>query len=302
MERQKAVLLAIAVLSIVAVIFISLVGRAGEMYQEDFVYEDYDEGEIGEAAEEAGGISFPPIRESFGLEKPVYQQVFDTAKQSDTTTEQKLIKTSYITLEVEAFYDASTSIKGIVSHYNGYVADTSEKDDDGRKYGYIIVRVPQQYFEDVIEEIKALGKVEEAKTAVKDVTEEYVDLQARLNNLKKQEERYLEILEVATTVEDILEVEIQLERIRGEIESYEGRLRYFDDVIDYATIQVNLREPREEKFEIGLIDALKDAVQGFFTALRAVIIFLGYFIPIFIIFGILAYIGRAGYKRFFEEK
>lgn len=301
MERQKAVYLTIAAFSVIAVVFISLVGITEEQYYDDFAYEDYDEREVVEVAEEAGGISGPVMRESFALDRPVYQRVFDTFKQTDTTVEQKLIKTSYITLEVEAFYEASTSIKGIVSHYNGYVADTSEKDDDGRKYGYIIARVPQQYFEDVIEEIKTLGKVEEAKTAVEDVTEEYVDLQARLNNLKKQEERYLEILEAAVTVEDILAVEVHLERIRGEIESYEGKLRYLDDVIDYATIQINLREPREDKFEIGLIDALKSAAHGFFTALRAVIIFFGYFIPVVIIFGIVVYIGRAGYRRFFEE-
>lgn len=294
MDRQKAVYLIIAVFSVVAVFFIFLVSPT-EKYEEDLVLEPgYDDVEIAEA----GGLSLP--RMSFGLKRSVYEGVFDASEPE--TVEQKLIKTSYITLEVENFYETSTSIKEIVSFYKGYVADTSERDDDGRKYGYIIVRVPQAYFEDITEEIKALGKVDEARTAVEDVTEEYVDLQARLNNLKKQEERYLEILEAATTVEDILSVETQLERIRGEIESYEGRLRYLDSLIDYATIQINIREPKDEAFDIGLIDAIKDAVQGFFTALRAVIIFLGYFIPVVIIFGVLAYIGRAGYRRFFEEK
>ena len=294
MDRQKAVYLTIAVFSVVAVFFIFLVSPTGK-YEEDLVFKPgYDDVEEAEAA----GLSLP--RMSFGLKRPAYEGTFDAPEPEPV--EQKLIKTSYITLEVEDFYETSTSIKEIVSFHKGYIADTSERDDDGRKYGYITARVPQQYFEDVTEEIKALGKVDEAKTAVEDVTEEYVDLQARLNNLKKQEERYLEILGAATTVEDILSVETQLERIRGEIESYEGRLQYLDSLIDYATLHITIREPKKETFDIGLIDAIKDAIQGFFTALRAVIIFLGYFIPVVIIFGILAYIGRACYRRFFKEK
>ena len=214
--------------------------------------------------------------------------------------EEKLIKSSVISLEVEVYDEAFTRIKEIVSLYRGYISESDERDSEDWKYGYIIIRVPREYFEETIEDLKTLGEVDVAKTTVLDVTEEYIDLEARLTNLKKQEERYLEVLAVAMTVDEILKVENQLERIRGDIESYEGKMRYLDDSIDYATIRVDMKEPHSEKFEIGLGDALKKALQGFFSALRAVIIFLGYVIPVVFVFGLLFLGGRAVHKRFFQ--
>ncbi|MBU7017462.1 MAG: DUF4349 domain-containing protein [Theionarchaea archaeon] len=221
-------------------------------------------------------------------------------KDTDVSVEEKLIKSSVIYLEVEIYDEVFTRIKEIVSLYKGYISESDERDSEGWKYGYIIIRVPREYFEAIIEDLKALGEVDVAKITVQDVTEEYVDLEARLTNLKKQEERYLEVLAVATTVDEILKVENQLERIRGDIESYEGKMRYLDDSIDYATIRVDMKEPETEKFEIGLGDALRRAFQAFFSALRAVIIFLGYLIPLVFVFGLLYMGGRVLHKRFFQ--
>ncbi|MBU7028268.1 MAG: DUF4349 domain-containing protein [Theionarchaea archaeon] len=286
MNRGTALPIGVVVISAILIVLMPFLDRGPA--EEDYVYVEEEE--------------FAPLEARFGLDKPLVEQWFYAFQQEgeEVTIEQKLIKSSLISLEVDSYQRTFTRIREIITVYNGYMSDSTEKDDDGRKYGYVIVRVPQIYFDDTIEEIKTLGNVEEVKTTVTDVTEEYVDLTARLNNLKKQEERYLEVLTKAVTVKEILDVENQLERIRGEIESYEGKIRYLDDSIDYATIQVNLREPKTEKMEIGLKDAFKRGGQGFFTALRAVIIFLGYAIPVVFICGLIALGGRAVYKRYFE--
>jgi hypothetical protein len=252
------------------------------------------------------GDTFSPEEEvvaRYAMERSFLSQWVQSYNQKDIDVlEEKLIKSSVISLEVETYDEAFTNIKEIVSLYRGYISESDERDAEGRKYGYTIIRVPREYFEETIEDIKTLGEVDVAKTTVQDVTEEYIDLEARLTNLKKQEERYLEVLAVATTVDEILKVENQLERIRGEIESYEGKMRYLDDSIDYATIRIDMKEPKIERFEIGLKDALKRALQAFFSALRAVIIFLGYVIPVVLVFGLLYVGGRAVHNRFFQTR
>ena len=105
-------------------------------------------------------------------------------------------------------------------------------------------------------------------TTGQDVTEEYVDVDARRRNLVRQEERLLTILDQAKTVEDILKVEGQLERVRGEIEALTGRLRYLDDQVELSTVDVELRErPRsvttvQMPDENGLIGRLSRAFTG----------------------------------------
>lgn len=290
MNRRLLVLGAIGFI-IVAVILIPFLDIP-EREQRDFVY-----------SEESSTFYDPDLEARFAMNAPLSTRWIYSFKEHDydVVIEQKLIKSSIMELEVEDYEEALTSIEGIVSSYNGYTSDIDERDDDGRKYGYVIIRVPREHFENAIEEIRSLGKVDVVKTTVKDVTEEYVDLEARLNNLKQQEERYLEILSMAETVDEILNVEVQLERIRGEIEGLQGKMQYLEDSIDYATIQVNLFEPRTEKLEIGLGNALRRAVQAFFSGLRAVIIFLGYIIPAVIVFGLLFLGGRSVYRRFFKE-
>ena len=296
MEHRKVTLLALTAGSIIIALFIPVLDTQSNdvvLYEEaprQAVYE------VEEIAEESGFA----LKTRFALERSPVDKWMSSFTGAGTSVEQKLIKSSHIYLEVEDYQEAYLRIKEVVLSHSGYIADTSEKDDEGRKYGYIVVRVPKEHFEDTTEEIKRLGEVEEARTTVEDVTEEYVDLEARLENLKKQEKRYQEILAAAVTVEEILKIEAELERIRGDIESYEGKIRYLNDSIEYSSIQVSLTEPGAEKIEIGLIDALKRAVQAFFSALRAVIIFLGYFLPVIVTCGVLYYVGRIAYRKYFQ--
>jgi hypothetical protein len=300
MEQRKTILLAITAGSIIIALFIPVLdtqsGGDVVLYEEAPHKTAYEAEEQEIAVEESGFA----LRTRFALERSPVDRWMSSFTGAGASVEQKLIKSSHIYIEVEDYQGAYLRIKEIVSSHSGYIADTSEKDDEGRKYGYVVVRVPKEHFEDTTEEIKTLGEVEEARTTVEDVTEEYVDLEARLENLKKQEERYQEILAAAVTVEEILEIEAELERVRGEIESYEGKIRYLNDSIEYSSIQVSLTEPGAEKIEIGLIDALRRALQAFFAALRAVIIFLGYFLPVIITCGVLYYVGRIVYRKYFR--
>jgi hypothetical protein len=215
--------------------------------------------------------------------------------------EQKVIKTSYLSLEVDDVRAAAAAVEDIARKYNGYKADSSTRDIGERKIGYVTVRVPGEHFEDALREIEAVGELKEENITVEDVTEEYVDLAARLKNLERQEERYLEILDMAETVEDVLKVENQLERIRGDIEQLQGRLTYLTNRIDFSTVQVRLSEPEIITHESGIGRAFSEAIDGFLSAIRGIIIFLGYFIPIAAFLTILAFAGRFIYKKVSKE-
>jgi hypothetical protein len=215
--------------------------------------------------------------------------------------EQQVIKTSFIALEVETFSAAADAIDGIAERYGGYVSNTSVQDYDGRKIGRITVRIPGNQFEEAVAEMKTVGDLQEENISLEDVTEQYIDLEARLENYKRQEQRYLEILEIAETVEDVLMVETQLERIRGSIESLQGTLDYMDNQIAFSTVDVRLLEPEEIVHESKLGEAFSRAVDGFLVTIRGIIIFLGYFIPIVIFVGLLVGLGLLIHRKLIKR-
>ncbi|UGV40697.1 DUF4349 domain-containing protein [Methanococcoides orientis] len=212
--------------------------------------------------------------------------VADSGESTGSSITRKVITTSDVSLEVKDAPEAVDSIGNIALEYDGYVSSSSVYDtyygDSESMSGYITIRVPTAEHDTVLDRIEALGKVTSKSTSGVDVTEEYIDVEARLSNMEKQEQRLQEILEMATTVEEVLEVEKELGRVRGEIESLTGRLNYLNDRIDFSTISVSVSEPRNITHSWGLRDALSDSVRGFIASVNGIIIFIGIALPILI--------------------
>ena len=243
----------------------------------------------------------PALSREKGMDAEYEEMAAAPGAQAPAPTEQKVIKTSYMSLEVSDFRVAADAVDSIARTYGGYTSDSSVRDYTGRKVGYVTVRVPTEKFDDAIKEIETVGDLKEENISLEDVTEHYIDLKARLDNLKRQEERYLDILDMATTVEDVLKIETQLERIRGDIESLQGSLNYLDNRIDLSTIQVQLSEPEKVVHESGIRRAFNEAVDGFLAAIRGIIIFLGYFIPIAVFLTLLSLAGFFVYRKVSKE-
>lgn len=211
--------------------------------------------------------------------------VADNGGSAQNSVTRKVITTSSVSIEVKDTPETMDSISNIAIEYNGYVSSSSVNTrygDDESMYGYITIRVPSAELETVLDTIGELGKVTSTSTSASDVTEEYIDVEARLSNLQKQETRLLEILDISTTVEEVLSVEKELGRVRGDIESLTGRLTYLNDRIDLATINIDVSEPRNITHSWGLRDALSDSVRGFIGSVTGIIVFIGVAIPIVI--------------------
>jgi len=203
--------------------------------------------------------------------------------------DRKIISTAHLQIDVNDVRTAFNEITNITQKYGGFISSSNTYDFGGRNSGQVTLRVPQKNFYSAVGQIEALGTVRSRQISGQDVTEEFIDLDARLGNLKKQEVRLQEILKTAVTVKDVLEVEHELERVRGEIERLTGRLNYLNQSIEMSTITVNAAEPAPFTGEDwGIAETFGQAARGFVESVRGIIILTGYTLPILIFIALIA--------------
>ena len=158
----------------------------------------------------------------------------------------KIVYQAEITLVVEDVSQTETKISELVKQYGGYVADSTVDRRQGKRLsGRWQVRIPVDKFDGFLEAVSKLGIAESRQQTAQDVTEEYVDLEARIATKKQLEARIVELLaKTSGQIKDIIEVERELARVRGEIEQMEGRLRYLTNRTDLTTVTIAVREER----------------------------------------------------------
>ncbi len=152
----------------------------------------------------------------------------------------KVQKNGSISFLVEKIDDSVESVKVINSKYSGQITNIYDYGRGNDRVVTITVKVPVADFESYYEEVRDIdGEVTYANISTTDVTEEYIDITSRLKNLKSVETQLVGILEDAESVTDILAVQKELNTVRGDIESYEQRKRYFDSQTDYSYISIS---------------------------------------------------------------
>ena len=167
------------------------------------------------------------------------------AASTEAFAERMVVFTAKIEMEVGDVDSTLDDIRDLTEDYGGFIASVNTRSG----VGAITIRVPQTSFYDAVSEVEELGEVQTRDLKGEDITEDYVDLQARLSNLVRQEERLNEILVMGTTVEEVLKVEKELERVRGEIEGLTGEIQYLESRVELATITVLLNISDELKAE-----------------------------------------------------
>ncbi len=159
-----------------------------------------------------------------------------------TITQKKVVKIGSIEMTVKKAEDAAEKIQMLAERLNGFVSDSNIYEAArGIKTGFITVRVPADKFDNAISEIKKFAvNVDREVISARDVTEQFVDLEARVKNLRATEGQYLSILKRADTVIDTLSVVQQLNSVRLQIEQLEGQLQYLSRQVDMSSITVQL--------------------------------------------------------------
>ncbi len=258
------------------------------------VQEDY---EYGYTDEWDGGIGGMQKSMEFPVAEELGYRSGSNAEMTDYD-ERMVIRSASLNIEVSNFDSSFNDLLKIVDDRGGFVQDSSSHiTSSGGKSGYVTVRVPEEEFLDVILTLEELGKVESKSISGDDVTEEYIDLTARLNNSRREETRLFEILDMAKDVEGVLAVERELSRVRGEIERLEGKINYLEDRVSLSTITVSLHEPTPITHSWGIRDAIRNAVDAFITTVNGLIIFTGFILP-FVIIGLVV----VGIYRLWKRK
>lgn len=162
------------------------------------------------------------------------------------STNRKIIYTASMEIVVEVFDGIEQKISDLVVQHNGFVASANLGRMQGeRRSGYWTVRVPTDQFDSFLNAAGDIGVPASRSQTASDVTEEFVDLQARITNKKKLEARIIELLERPDDkIQHVIEVERELARVREEVERMEGRLRFLTDQTSLTTITLNIREER----------------------------------------------------------
>jgi len=209
-----------------------------------------------------------------------------------------IIRTGTINIEVEKFDDAEKKVSEAAGKFSGYITNTSSNlNAGGKEQGSISVRIPSEKFDFFISEVSAIGKVMSQNISGNDVTEEYIDLEARQRTQKELENRLLQLLSEKTAkLTDVVEVEQKLSNVRENIERTEGRMKFLKDQSAFSTLTISLFEPSLLQtssgggffYEIG--EGFKRGIEGFTEVLSWLITFIISFSPILVFLAILLFI------------
>ncbi|MCP2042140.1 DUF4349 domain-containing protein [Pontibacter sp. HSC-36F09] len=157
--------------------------------------------------------------------------------------QRKLIKEGQVEYETDQIEQTRQQVFAVVEKHKGYIASDNEFKSPGRTSNTLVIRVPADNFDNLLREATAgVKKFDAREVNVKDVTEEFLDIQARLKTKKELEARFLELLKKANTVTEVLEIEKQIAALRSDIESIEGRLKYLENQVFLSTLTMTFYE------------------------------------------------------------
>ena len=201
---------------------------------------------------------------------------------------QAVVKTAELTVEVAkgTFADAFDEAALVASRYGGYV-ESSSMSGAKSKTGSLTVRVPSDRFDEAMSELRGLGTIKHEAVAGQVVTQQFIDLEARLRTWETQEAVLLGLMEDATTVDATLRIQRELQDVQFRIEQIEGQLRVLEDQTTLAAIHVSMREPGAPVVVApsgeprpSLAEAWERAVDGVLQVAYVTIVGLGYLVPL----------------------
>jgi anti-sigma factor RsiW len=190
--------------------------------------------------------SAPPVSSST-------PQADQRAPQIDLTANgPMIIRTAQLSLIAKDFDKARANLELILKRHRGYVGelDAGGSTGSGRTLTATL-RVPADQLDATLTEVKALGRVESESQSGQDVTSQYVDLQARLDNARHTEERLSDLLrDRAGKLSDVLAVEQELDRVRGEIEQMQANRKNMANQVNYATLHATITEDYQAQLQV----------------------------------------------------
>lgn len=223
-------------------------------------------------------------------------------KETPQSIEQKIIKEGNLRFETNDLTTTYSQIQNAVKVYNAIIQNDTEGKDYESVFRKLIIRVPSKNFDLFLKDIsKGVTYFDNKQISSRDVTAEYIDIDARLKAKKVLENRYLELLKKANKVTEMLEIEKQLSSIREEIEAKEGQLNYLQNQVLFSTITIEFYRSIAEESGVTASYGMKiwTAIKSGFNSLSSLFINLLSIWPFIVIMVAVVYFIR---KRFKTKK
>ncbi len=173
----------------------------------------------------AGGLAMMPIRDH-----------------------RKVVRTGHVSLVIKSYDETRARLDALVAAAGGFVDSTQVGHVEGQvSQATLVLRLPSSAFTELIPKLRELGQIHSETTDASDITAEYTDLASRLANARALERRLIDLAATRTgALSDVLEVERELARVRGEIEQYEGRIRMWDEQVSLSTLTISMSTEQPE--------------------------------------------------------
>lgn len=223
----------------------------------------------------------------------------------------KLIYNADVSAETKEFDQAKASLEALVAELDGYIesSDVSGRSySDSRESRYLnyTIRVPAASLDKFLARLEEIMYVTSSSKGMEDVTGSYIDTEARLNALRQEEARLLELLDQAETLDEILQLEDRMSQVRYEIESLTGQLNAYDSEIEYSTVTVYLRDVTEfsakSSFGSRSWDAFTGGWNNFLHTVQELVIGLIWLLPFLLIAGVIVVVVVLCVKRSNRKK
>lgn len=158
--------------------------------------------------------------------------------------QRKVIRNGEIEFEVDSFDSAFMTVSKVVVEEGGFVATTSsQKLDNGKVKGAVVVRVPPDRLDTLVLKLRALGELKRQNLTAQDVSKQYSDLESEMRGARAMEERLIEMIKSGKgEIKDLLAAEKELAVWRGKLEKIQGEINYYNNLISLSTLKIDLTE------------------------------------------------------------
>lgn len=254
----------------------------------------------GKRADEMSMSQNSAVTEDIALSTKEKQAEREQAEETPSVSaNRKLIKNVQLRLETTEFDVSVQRIEAVVAQFGGYVEGSNvtgtsvQEHSKSLRSAVYTIRIPASKLDEYVSEAGSMGNIVSKQIGTEDVTEQYVDTEARIKTLQAREERLLELLQQAGTVKDVIEIEKELSVVRYEIESFTAALKRYDSLVDYSTVQIEVIEIKSltqnaSKLGERIGEAFMKSVTGIVNGAQLLLVFVVGNSPAFLLLGAIA--------------
>lgn len=229
---------------------------------------------------------------------------------ADAGIPRKITHDMSLTLEVLALDEVVSRVSKEVQLLGGYVTSSQRNGSDKQSFAQMTVKIPAEKLNGLRDSLSTWGKILDQNMLANDITNQYYDSQVRLQTLEVQEKRYLEILNQAKTVEDVLKVENALGNVRLQIEQLKGQLKLWNNIVEYSTLNLQLVTLQSPNLKVknpwqpiswsntwqATQDAVLKTLSSSWNALNYFVVGLGYAFP-YLLISVLGWVAYRIWKK-----